>query len=84
MKKELNISYDHYESMEAMSAADRELTEAAIRIFTWVLPHACVADASYVEQTAKARFSLRVSAPSVRCYSSIRQIMPTTRLKLWP
>ena len=30
MKKELNISYDHYESMEAMSAADRELTEAAI------------------------------------------------------
>lgn len=30
MKKELNISYDHYESIEAMPAADRELTEAAI------------------------------------------------------
>ena len=30
MKKELNISYDHYESMEAMPSADRELTEAAI------------------------------------------------------
>ena len=30
MKKELNICYDHYESMEAMPAADRELTEAAI------------------------------------------------------
>lgn len=30
MKKELNISYDHYESMEAMAAADRELTKAAI------------------------------------------------------
>lgn len=30
MKKELNISYDHYESIEAMPAADKELTLAAI------------------------------------------------------
>ncbi|MBP3289422.1 MAG: cytidine deaminase [Alistipes sp.] len=30
MKKELNISYDHYESMEAMPIADQELTRAAI------------------------------------------------------
>ena len=94
METKFSFNYTRYDSMDEMSAADRELVTEAVKAtrnaqapysrFRVGAAAVCAADGFCTEAISRARSIPPVCAPSAPCSSIMRPTTPAIPSRRWP